>query len=333
MAITTITEASEQGFRALRIENGILGVTVLPDKGADIYRFEHLSSGLDVLWKTPWGLKTSTAHADSSATAWRDRYAGGWQVLMPSAGPSCVYGGVEIPHHGEACASSWEVVRATDGADAEVLLGLRLSRMPLLIERRLHLPAGEATLSLTETVTNTGAVPIDYMWAHHPAIGAPLLSGESILATGARTFVVDDMFSTEWSPVEPGSRHVWPSSGGAGGVDLGKLPGPDERRAILGYLTDFEEAWWSISNPTLGVEFRLEWSKEIMPYAYLWQECHASSSYPWWGRAYVIAIEPASSIPARGLTEAITASTHRRLAPNQSDEISISASLLTANKS
>jgi hypothetical protein len=35
----------------------MLEVTVLPDKGADIYAITDLGSGIDPLFKAPWGLQ------------------------------------------------------------------------------------------------------------------------------------------------------------------------------------------------------------------------------------------------------------------------------------
>ena len=43
--------------RALRIENDLLAATVLRHKGVDIYQLIEGPRDLDVLWKTPWGLR------------------------------------------------------------------------------------------------------------------------------------------------------------------------------------------------------------------------------------------------------------------------------------
>jgi len=43
---------------------------------------------------------------------------------------------------------------------------------------------------------------------------------------------------------------------------------------------------------------------EVFPSAWLWQEVHATSAWPWWGRAYVVAVEPASTFPGQGLANA-----------------------------
>ncbi len=45
----------ERGFRAVTLENETISVTVLPEKGADIYRLVYKPRQMDILWKSPWG--------------------------------------------------------------------------------------------------------------------------------------------------------------------------------------------------------------------------------------------------------------------------------------
>ena len=76
-------------MRTLRIENDILAATVLVDKGADIYQLIYKPQGIDVLWKSPWGLKEQGRGVQStfsSAAAWLENCAGGWQEIFPIGG-------------------------------------------------------------------------------------------------------------------------------------------------------------------------------------------------------------------------------------------------------
>src|SRR5438552_17637040 len=94
-----------RGVRILRIENDLLAATVLLDKGADIYQLIYKPHDLDVLWKSPWGLKEpgrGVASTFQSSVAWLEAYGGGWQEIFPSGGGPCVYKGVELNFHGEA---------------------------------------------------------------------------------------------------------------------------------------------------------------------------------------------------------------------------------------
>ena len=51
-----LTNGEVNGHRALYLENNALKITVLPDKGADVYELVHKPSGVDFLMKTPRGL-------------------------------------------------------------------------------------------------------------------------------------------------------------------------------------------------------------------------------------------------------------------------------------
>ena len=54
-----------RGLKTAVIENELLRIVVLIDKGADIYQFVHKPSDTDFLWRSPWGCpRPDRAHAD-----------------------------------------------------------------------------------------------------------------------------------------------------------------------------------------------------------------------------------------------------------------------------
>ena len=53
----SLVEGERAGWRALTLRNGCIEVTVLPGKGCEIYEFRDRSTGVDVLFKSPWGLQ------------------------------------------------------------------------------------------------------------------------------------------------------------------------------------------------------------------------------------------------------------------------------------
>lgn len=48
----------------------------------------------------------------------------------------------------------------------------------------------------------------------------------------------------------------------------------------------------------------LRWPLEVFDKAWLWQEVHSGEGWPWFRRAYAVAIEPASTIPGQGIVNA-----------------------------
>lgn len=313
-------------MRALSIENDLMSATLLLDKGADIYCLTYKPRDTDVLWKSPWGLKEAARGFDSagdSLTAWLEAYAGGWQVLFPNGGFANEYKGVELGYHGEASMKAWDYEIINDGAASlEVKLSVRLSRSPYSLERWMRLEDGSPILQIRERITNHAGEAMDCMWSHHPAYGAPFLSEHCVIDTDARSLLSDDGYMGVNNPLAQGVEYTWPLSGG---LDLTAIPAPDQPRDLLGYLKDFETGWYSITNRQLGFGIGFSWDKEVFPYAWFWQELNSSPGFPFYKCSYVIAIEPASSIPGQGLTAVMEKTgSHLTLQPGESREVEMS---------
>ena len=229
-----------------------------------------------------------------------------------------------MPFHGEASLAPWTVTSAVaDDVAVEVRLAVRLVRSPFRMERVGRVEAGQPWVAIRERIVNEGGEPMDYMWGHHPAFGAPFLSGACVIDTGARSLTADDTSASPFSPIQPSQRIAWPM---VGDIDLARVPGPDEPRAMVGYLGDFESGWYAITNPDLGFGVGLVWPADVLPHAWLWQEMHATSGFPWFKSCYVMAIEPNTSIPAQGLQAVMSKTgTHRVLGPGEEAELEVRA--------
>ncbi|MGD0810308.1 MAG: aldose 1-epimerase [Acidimicrobiales bacterium] len=286
---------------SLKLSSQLAEVTVVPEKGADILSFVDRRSGVDVLFKTPWGMRTPGpwARRGTSEERWIEAYAGGWQLLLPNGGAECVERGATWGFHGEAALVPWEVVSATD---ASAVLETTLFLTPLRLRRHLSLEG--RLLRIEETVSNESPEEIEVMWSHHPALGAPFLEGGCVLSAGCTSVLADDRFPG--TLLAPGSRHDWPYATTALGerVDLREIPPPGKPRSVLAYLGGFTSGFFAVTNPRLRLGFGLRWPLEMFDKAWLWQEVHSSSGWPWFRRAYVVAVEPASTIPSQGMAVA-----------------------------
>ncbi|WP_413754375.1 aldose 1-epimerase [Streptomyces sp. R-74717] len=271
-----------------------LSVEVRPDKGADITSITERATGIDILSRTPWGRRdlagtpvTGDSRADLLA-----RYGGGWQQLVPNAGDERTVNGVRRGFHGEAAIVSWSVV---DADDSRIQLATGLITAPLRLTRTLHLDG--PTLNVRDTVHNTAEEPIPVMWVQHPGFGAPFIDEHCTISTPARTVLTDAEQPDNAMP--PDTRAAFPlvPTADGGTVDLRQVPGPGSRRSVFACLTDFDAGWYTINSLTAGFGIRLAWDTTVLPHAWLWQECHASNGFPWYRRAYVVAIEPANVLP------------------------------------
>ena len=312
---------------ALEIENDILSTTILLDKGADIYQLAYKPKDVDVLWKSPWGMKEPGRGFDSafdSATAWLEAYAGGWQVLFPNGGDATNYKGAPLSYHGEASMKAWDYEIVSEGDSAlEVKLKTSLSRSPYTIERWMRVESGSPILHIRERITNHAGEAMDCMWSHHPAYGAPFLSEHCVIDVGTASFVADDLYAGFVNPLTLSQSYQWPM---ADDVDMSKVPGPDDERDILAYFRDFESGWYAITNREMGLGVGLVWDESVFPFAWFWQELNASPGFPFYKNSYVMAIEPASSIPGQGLNAVMEKTgTHLTLEPGESKEIAMKA--------
>jgi hypothetical protein len=94
----------------------------------------------------------------------------------------------------------------------------------------------------------------------------------------------------------------------------------------MAYFMDFSAGWYALTNTELGFGVGLAWPREVYPYAWFWQEMHATPAFPWNREAYVMALEPFTSIPGRGLAEvARTTGTQRRLAAGATAAVDLTA--------
>jgi galactose mutarotase-like enzyme len=324
----------KHNITGVKLSNPFISVTVLPEKGADIYALEDHQTGIDVLWKSPQGLRPLGYGrlAPDSQTAWLEVYEGGWQEILPNGGDPCQYKGVELNFHGESTLIPWEytIVEQSDER-VTVEFSVQLYRTPLIIRRRMSLSAEAATLSLSEDVTNLAGEPIEFMWGHHPAFGAPFISEYTRLHTNAQTVLTDADYDSPNSLLVAGTRGTWPVVSGKNGqeVDLRLVPGEDTPHDLYAYLTDFDGApWYALTNDHLKIGLSCAWSGEVFRCLWLWQEMHGSSGFPFYKRTYTMAVEPWSSYPGHGLQSVLNSTrNHLTLEPNATIHADLSMTL------
>lgn len=258
-----------------------------------------------------------------------DHYEGGWQEIFPNGGAPSVYRGARLAQHGEVSGLPWECEVSADTPErVSVRLSVRTRRMPYRVERTFTLVSGSAALEIEGRVTNESGVELHAMWGHHLVYGRPFLKA------GHRIRVPDGVVVVpHHSAIEPGGRRVaeggpweWPSvpAHGGGTTDLSIVQEPGSPSDVM-YLTGFSEGWYEISG---DIGMRVEWDASVLPYLWLWQEFGASAGYPWWGRAYVLGLEPFSSMPTDGLASAVANGTALTLGPHETKVSSMRAEVL-----
>ena len=285
-----VRESEVMGWRSLTVENEALRLTVLPDKGADIYELVDLPSGIDPLFKAPWGLLPpgSPPRQGSGELAFLWNYEGAWQELFPNVNEAATYGGRQVPFHGEVATLAWDV--RAEGQEA-LRCSVRCRETPFLLERLIRLE--EDQLVLDETVTNESDDPQHFVWGHHCVVGPPFLEEGCRLHAPARTIATTAEVWEETARLAPGQREPWPRARlrGGGTVDLSLVPGPDVESHDDVYLSDLDGGWAAVENPRLGLTFRLEWDPLVFRHLIVWQPYGGAHEPPLRG-AYALGVEP-----------------------------------------
>lgn len=324
-------EWTYRGLRVLVMENDLLRITILLDKGADIFEFLYKPRDMDLMWRSPTGVRRMPwlESYQDPVGPFLDYHEGGWQEVLPNGGRVCEYEGAHLGLHSEVWALPWQHQIIDDGPDCvRVKLWVRCIRTPFLLEKTLTLQRGEPGLEITETLTNEADVEVPYMWGHHPALSKTLIDQHAVLKMPKCEVVCDENVG-EVSRFEAGQRFAWPVGRGRSGedVDLSRLPAHGSGVSDMLYLTDLAEGWAEIGNERQKLSFRMDFDLETFRHCWLYMEFGGNKGFWAWGRHNLLCLEPFSSWPAI-LTNAIEQGTELRVKGRGRRETWLRASVL-----
>ncbi len=314
-----------QGLRTLILENELLRVTVLLDKGSDIVEFRYKPLDLDFLFFAPPGIRNPNHGLVSAPSGgpFLDYFSGGWNEVLPNGGPLVNYKGAELGQHGEVSLIPWEHAILEDSPDrVSVRLWVRPLRTPFFLEKTLSLEPDRAVLTLDERLVNEGGEPMHAMWGQHIAFGRPFLEEGAVIDAPACKFIVHEaMPGYEPRRFQPGAVAGWPLvPTPAGGVeDASRVPAFGAVQAQeMAYMAELSDGWYAITNPQRQAGFGVRFDPTLYRYVWYWQQLgNVAQGYPWWGRTHTAALEPWTSYPTSGLNQAIANGTALLLQPGQ----------------
>jgi galactose mutarotase-like enzyme len=298
-----ITEFIHRGYRCVALENEKLRVTIIADKGADIYEFLYKPRDVDFMWRTRVGL-VDRAHfiptTAREAGAHMDYYEGGWQELFPNCGGRSLHQGAEIGQHGEVLLLPWRyTITRDDPEEIEVRFEVRTVRTPFHLVKTVALRRNESFLRLSERVTNEGGQEIDFTWGQHPALGWPFIDEHCRVDVPDCRILTFEEFTPATSRLKPNQSSDWPMAEGRDGnqVDLSRIPGPEAAAHDMVFLDRITDGWYAVTNTVSRVGFALRYPAEIFKVLWYWQVYRGGRDYPWWSSTYNISLEPCATLP------------------------------------
>ena len=281
------------GHKVLWMENDLIKVAVLPEKGADIYEFIHKPSGVQFLMKTPEGLRPPGRQPPMD---FLENYEGAWQELFPNHNEACQVDGAPIPFHGEVATRAWnyEVLGAGE-EEMAIRFNVQLRCLPFRLERVMRIWRGSTSLELEGTVTNLSDKPQPFVWGQHITLGGDFLEEGCKLELPAKTICTPEViFEAATARLQEAQCQPWPLATGrkmGERIDLSYIPGPQAHSHDDAYLTGLPQGTWSVSNLRLGLKFVVNWEATVFPWVVLWQPYGGADLPPLTG-IYGVGIEP-----------------------------------------
>lgn len=294
-----LMEYTYKGLRCVSLENELLRISVLADKGTDIFEFLYKPQDVDFMWRSPWGVRnpaTFVATSHYQASAFLDFYEGGWQDCMPTGGNPCEYMGIPFGAHGETPTIPWNYQILDDRPErVAIRFWVRTYRTPFFVDKELSLETGKAVFFVRERIVNEGRVTMPLMWGQHPALGTPFLDENCIIdLPGGQVHCTD---------LSPNTRFVegiyeWPWAQGKDGslIDLRHVPTEEANTFDTIRIDNLPKGWYAVTNTHRRVGFGMAWPLHVYPALWFWQVYGGAYVPPWYGRTYNIALEPFSTI-------------------------------------
>ena len=298
-----------KGMQIAYLENDLIRVGLLLDKGADIFEFTYKPYDLDYIWQSPIPMRRPfVATSALPEGAFHDHYYGGWQEILPSAGwASEPYMGTYQGLHGEVSLLPFKCSIIEDTQEKVTLhTYVHLYRSPLVLERTMSLKQGVAALFIHERLLNESVGEFAIMWGHHPAIGEPFLDDSCVVQTpAAKVEVMAYHPNGLW---EPGGDYDFPKVRNQRTAilqDVTRVLSKETQSVDIVFFKELTEGWYGITNQRLGVGFGMAWDKDLFKYLWMWQVYGGHTDYPWYGRTYNCALEPFTSYPPSGIKNAV----------------------------
>lgn len=318
---------------AVVMENDVIRLEILVDRGTDIVEFLYKPADVDFMWRGPIPLHkpfSLITTAQGKLGNFMDYYPGGWQEVFPNGGGPCEYKGAVLGLHGEVALQPWKysVIEAT-GNTLSIKFSTETYRTPFLLEKTISIRKNSTAVVIDEKVTNNSGEDMDFIWGHHPAFGKPFLSEDCIIKIkGAKVSVGqgDGKSFTNLKQI----TGIWPlveGSDGKGMVDISICPSENDRVSEVMFLSELQEGQYELFNKKLNVGFKLEFPLDVFRYVWFWRVAKGSFNYPWYGRTYNVALEPFSSLP--NLAEAVKRGDSLNLKPGKSLSATLKASVTT----
>ncbi len=295
----------------VQLENDLLKLSILAGRGADLVEIIYKPRNFNLAWQsnTGWPVVKTPIDHPADTESFLSGYPGGWQSVFPNGGAPSEFDGISFGQHDEVATLSWAYeVLVNDPDELSIKFVTDTRKLKFTYQKIFTLRKGLATVFLSEKITNLTKETVNTMWGNHISFGEPFIDEFSTIDIGleARVIPHDVPISSVGRRLKSNEEFTWPRAIGedGAGIDFSKIP-PKKTKSEILYLHNLKDSTYSVNSPTVGLSVQVSWDKENLPYLWFWQEFGGANEYPWFGKHFNIGLEPFSSYPTNGLSEAV----------------------------
>lgn len=323
---------SYKGMRTLILENKSLRVSILLDKGSDIFELTYKPLDLDLIWHSPTGYRNPATYiqdVSSSADVFHDFYGGGWNDIFPNYGNPSTHRGANFVGHAESALLPWTCTEyGYQNGSGIAKLSVECVRYPIRAEKKISIHPEEPVLSISEDLINLSEQEVEISWAHHIAYGEPFIGPDLEIDIPAVT-AKSNTFDVQHSRLASRKEFHWPNALGLDGniVDLSRIP-RDQRVQEDFPIVAMKSPQYRLYNPKLDVGVQLNWNEQAFPVLWYWLYWGVLD-YPFYGRGRTLALEPTTSTTGNGLADDVREGSSKLLRQNSQLHADLSLKVLT----
>ena len=286
------------GFKSIILENEVLRITMILDKGCEIVEFNYKKMDLDFTWRLPNGLGSLKNYAKNfnDDLILTDYYSGGWFEAFPSGGMEGDYFGAHLPIYGEACYLPWDYQILKDD-EKEIILKVfcRMIRSPFYVEKTISIKSYEPALMVEESITNLSMQKVHFNIGYHPNFGSSFIDHD--LEFNMPECEVEILWTFENSRFQLGEKGLWPFLKDKDGnpTDLRNVPEKNSKVNEIISLKGLKKGYMEIKNKDKNINLLMSFDQKIFKNAILWIVRNGDSGYPRYGTTNVICMLPKSN--------------------------------------
>jgi len=273
-------------LRTLTLENDKVKVSILLDRGANIYEFLLKSHNKDLVFHHP---RVRPAKPILGVLGGIDNFwFGGIDEIFPTNFGS-QYKADDYPIIGELWARDYDC-KIVKQEPNEVTAYLRTDTIiaSFTVEKWITLKAGESRLEIKTKLTNRGYVDFDFIWGYHATFP---VSTNTTINLPAKQMLVEDFPNSRF---KPGLVYNWPIAQTKNGemMDMTKVPPPTAAMHEFHYGMNLSDGWLAVTDSEGKTGIGASFPKEILKNVFFWV------NYGYWRGCYNVGIYPVTAYPA-----------------------------------